>query len=232
MEAAGHRKAGPLSKTINFNWAGLTRPVNVMLCFAPPLPHADEELGTWQNYVVWKVIHARPGEEGGSETVTIPGELAVAEHDMSGGDILTASTRIHMQEKQKIVLNVKEDGFAEWGKPEADPSLGKLFKVYNRTQSAHNISVGTVCAKGDGHSAIYEPSFLWKEVGPNMAVRVSFKPILQAYFNMGFKVAEFFTEDVTDDLQWSQDVNTLPEHSDFDIIETPQHGYEIKASSA
>jgi len=195
-----------------------------MLCFEPP---SNAELSTEQNYVAWEVIPARKGGDGGSSSVTYTGHVGFGSSEVPAGNVVAGSIKIEMKGGQKVNLTINPDGNTEWDTPVSDPSLGQLFKAYNRTDTARALSVGTLKIKSDGRKE-YAPTFMWTTVGPNMFAEAKFNPVLKAYVNLGYQTSEFITADISADCLWSQDLSGLPDQSSFDFIETPSHGYAIQ----
>ncbi|KDQ49557.1 hypothetical protein JAAARDRAFT_42799 [Jaapia argillacea MUCL 33604] len=217
-----------ITKTMTFNWTGLSQDAFIMLCFTPP---SNAQLSTEQNLVAWELIPARPGGDGGSAVVTYSGHVGFGSSELAAGNIVAGSIKIEMKGGQKVNLITDANNYTEWDTPVSDPSLGQLFKAYNKTATSRAMSVGTLNIKSDGRKD-YAPTFLWTTVGPNLFVEAKFQPVLKAYVNLGYKKNEFITADISGDSIWSQDLSGLPDQSSFDFIETPEHGYTIQPSAA
>ncbi|KDQ49555.1 hypothetical protein JAAARDRAFT_212185 [Jaapia argillacea MUCL 33604] len=125
-----------INKTMTFNWTGLTQPANIMFCFTPP-SHA--ELSTDQNLVAWEVIPARPGGDGGSSVINYSGHVGFGSNEMAAGNIVAGSIKIEMKGGQKVNLIQDANGYTEWDTPASDPSLGQLFKAYNKTATSRTM---------------------------------------------------------------------------------------------
>ncbi|KDQ53564.1 hypothetical protein JAAARDRAFT_72520 [Jaapia argillacea MUCL 33604] len=216
----------PTSKTITFSWNGLTKKVKLLLCFSPP---PDVQLGTDQNVVAWKVIVAQPGSSG-CASIIYSGQVGFGNDEIGHGNIVASSSQIEITGGQKVKLITDADGDTRWEPPVSDPSLGQLFRAYNKTTTSRTISVGTMRVYSDGHKD-YDPTFLWATVGPNMAAEAKVQPILNAYINLNYQKNQFITIDLSDDVMWSQNLSDLPENSSFVLVETKEHGYQIQPAA-
>ncbi|KDQ49554.1 hypothetical protein JAAARDRAFT_42792 [Jaapia argillacea MUCL 33604] len=215
------------SKTININWSGLTQDVNILLCFDPPIKAA---ISANQHLVAWKVIPARPGGDGGNVEITYSGRFGFGETEAEAGDVIPGSIKVEVTPSQKVDLVLDAEGYTQWSTPVNDPTLGKLCRAYNRTQSPSTFTFGTIHQTSTGVK-LYEPTFYWKQVGPSLFVEAVFHPILKVYVNLDYKMTQSIMEDISSEAIWSQDLDALPNYASFDFTETPMHGYELNPTA-
>jgi len=192
-----------------------------MLCFNAP---TASELGVDQNLVAWKVIKVKKNQHG-CATVKYSSRFGFGNSKLDEGNVVHGTIYTEVKEGQYVNLIPDAHQEATWSKAVNDPSIGQLVNAGNQTEFAQNLSIGIVSTSAN--LMIFEPTFLWKDVGPQQTIGAQFTPTVKCYFNMGYQENEYIRADITTKSVLDINLSALSAVSNFNLVETPQHQLKI-----
>ncbi|KDQ53571.1 hypothetical protein JAAARDRAFT_428974 [Jaapia argillacea MUCL 33604] len=88
-----------INRTLTFNWTGVTKKVDIVLCFTP-LP--NPKLGIEQNPVAWHVITPQTGDGGGSTTIQYASHAGLGNDEICHDNIVGSPIKVDMNSKVNV----------------------------------------------------------------------------------------------------------------------------------